>query len=438
MNYSIFVFRIFVYLANLIIMKKITILLLIFITASAYAQDDYNKWSIELSGGLNKASRPYSESFYSPTFGPWSADAGLRYMINEKFGFKLNLGYANVEEGDNVVPFQTQYYHGTLQGVVNLGSLFKFRDWTQSFNLLGHGGAGIARMTTDEDAFLSDETDYMSVFTVGLTPQVKLGKSIALVGDLSIYGNVNQDFTWDGNTETVNRGFDGMLVNASIGLNIYLGNKEKHADWVDNSEETELRKKLDSVQNRLAKLETDLQDEDQDGVPNYLDREPNSMNGVAVDSKGVAVDQNNNGIPDEIESSLDERYTSKEEFKEGGANNSIGIKKLLNDGYVNVYFQFNSDKPETYSFEAINYLVKYMHENPNANADLVGYADEVGNAEYNRQLSERRAKRVYDIIIASGIDKSRLSYRGEGIDNSVDKDSSDARQLVRRVTFKLK
>lgn len=293
-------------------------------------------------------------------------------------------------------------------------------------------------MRLDEDAFYSDEEDYMTVFTVGLTPQIRLGNHFAIVGDLSLYGNVNQDYTWDGNTETENRGFDGMLVNASIGFQVYLGKAEKHADWVDNSEEEELRKQLDSIQGRVADLESDLMDEDQDGVPNYLDREPNTMNGVAVDSKGVAVDKNNNGIPDEIESSLDERYTSKAEFEKEGGSGSMGIKKLLNDGYVNVYFQFNSDKPETYSFEAINYLVRYMHENPSANADLVGYADELGNVEYNKQLSERRAKRVYDIIVASGIDESRLSYRGEGIDDSVDKSSSDARQLVRRVTFKLK
>lgn len=202
---------------------------------------------------------------------------------------------------------------------------------------------------------------------------------------------------------------------------------------------TELRNKLDSVQDRVAQLERDLMDEDQDGVPNYRDREPNTMNGVAVDTKGVAVDKNENGIPDEIESSLDKRYTSKDEMMEQNKSGSgLGVKELLNDGYVNVYFQFNSDKPETYSLEAINYLVTYMKDNPNANAELIGYADELGNAQYNMNLSERRAKRVYDIIVASGVDASRLEHRGEGVDDSVEKSSSDARQIVRRVTFKLK
>ena len=68
------------------------------------AQDEtkaeYNHWSIEVMGGLNKPSRPYTDFYYSPTFGTWNADLGVRYMINEKFGFKLNAGYNNIEEGD--------------------------------------------------------------------------------------------------------------------------------------------------------------------------------------------------------------------------------------------------------------------------------------------------------------------------------------------------
>src|SRR5690606_40548444 len=96
------------------------------------------------------------------------------------------------------------------------------------------------------------------------------------------------------------------------------------------------------------------------------------------------------------------------------------------------------NKPESYSLDVINYLIKYMSDNPSANAELIGYADEIGNPEYNQQLSERRAKRVYDILLATGVSANRLSYTGGGEDTSVDKESSAARQLVRRVTFKLK
>jgi OOP family OmpA-OmpF porin len=429
-------------------MKKITLLLICsFIGLSMNAQEqegekekmNYNQWSIDFGAGLNKASRPFTDGYYSPTFGAWNADLGVRYMFNDKAGMRLNLGLNNISEGEDVPEFTTQYLRATLEGVLNLGSILNFREWTNTFNLLAHGGGGVARLSTDEDVFYGDEDEYMGVVTAGLTPQVKLGNSVALYADLSIYGNINQDFTWDGNTRTDDIGFDGLLTNVSVGVNLYLGNNKVHADWVDVTEKTELRNKLDSVQDRVAQLENNLMDEDQDGVPNYRDREPNTMNGVAVDTKGVAVDKNENGIPDEIESSLDKRYTSKEEMKNNKQSGSgVGVEQLLNDGYVNVYFQFNSDKPETYSLEAINYLITYMQNNPNSKAELIGYSDEIGNAAYNKDLSERRAKRVHDIIVASGVDSSRLEHRGEGVDDSVDKSSTEARQIVRRVTFKLK
>src|SRR5690606_16754353 len=158
-------------------------------------------------------------------------------------------------------------------------------------------------------------------------------------------------------------------------------------------------------------------DSDQDGVPDYLDREPNTPSGVAVDSKGRAIDKNNNGIPDELESALSQMYVKK---GDESTTNTGSIKSILDEGYVNVYFQFNSDKPETYSLEAINYLGTYMKQNPSAKAELIGYADEVGNPGYNQKLSEKRAKRVYDILVATGISADRLTYTGGGEDTSVD------------------
>ncbi|HET8803139.1 MAG TPA: OmpA family protein [Aequorivita sp.] len=395
--------------------------------------NDYNQWSIEVSGGVHKPSRPFAEGYYTntPSFG--QGQLGVRYMFNDKFGLRLGLGYNNIEGDDNSLPFKTSQYRSTLEGVVNLTSLLNFSDWTNTLGLLVHGGAGYSIMDYKSPVDI-DKNDNMLNIMGGITPMVKLGRSVALFGDVSAVGNIRQTYTFDGTQLNNTRDVDGFMVNASIGLNIYLGGAEKHADWY--SEKTDLKEKILGLEERVEKLETDLIDTDQDGVPDYLDREPNTMSGVAVDTKGIAVDKNKNGIPDEIEPSLDQRYLKKEDYVKGGGDGSV--EELLNKGYVNVYFQFNSDKPETYSLEAINYLMKYMKDHPGANAELIGYADELGNPEYNQTLSERRAKRVYEILIASGVAESRLTYRGGGEDTTVDKTSSPARQLVRRVTFRLK
>src|SRR5690606_14213574 len=423
-------------------MKKLLVPLLFLSSLILTAQEtqveeeknyDFDKWSIEVSGGFHKPSRPFADGYYTstPRFGQFSV--GTRYMFNNRFGLKLDFGYSSLKEGDESLSFEGNYYRGSLQGVANLGSIMKFETWTNTIGLLFHAGGGYSLLSPKEPIEF-DNNDQMLHIIAGITPQIRLGNSVALTTDLSVIGNVRQSRTWDGTETTTGRGFDGMMVNFSAGLTFYLGQNEKHADWAP--EESILKEKLADMEERLAKVETDLIDSDQDGVPDYLDREPNTMSGVAVDTKGIAVDKNKNGIPDEIESSLDQRFLNKEDYVEGGSG--VNVEELINKGYVNVYFQFNSDKPETYSLEAINYLMKYMKDNPSANAELIGYADELGNPEYNQSLSERRAKRVYDILVAAGIAESRMTYSGGGEDASVDKNSSPARQLVRRVTFRLK
>lgn len=422
-------------------MKKLILFFSLFLAAyGVQAQEanegpKFDKWSIEVSGGLNKPVRHFTSGYYSATPSPWNVDLGVRYMFNNKFGLKLDGGYYNLESADDSRDFESKYYRASLQGVVNAGNLLGFKEWTNTFGLLVHAGAGVSMLDRDDAAKYSSGDDWMGHVIVGVTPQIRLSNTIALTGDFSAIGNVRQSVTWDGNSKVHASGFDGFLTQGSIGITFYLGSAEKHADWV--GEQSSINEKFEEVENRLSKIENDMLDTDQDGVPDYLDREPNTTNGVAVDTKGRAIDKNGNGIPDELEGSLDNRYAKVGDVI-NNTNGSNAIKDLINKGYVNVYFKFDSTQPETYSLEAINYLVKYMQENSSAKAELIGYTDEIGNANYNLSLSEKRAKKVYDILVAAGVDSSRLEHKGGGVDSSVKKSSKEARQLVRRVTFKLK
>ena len=86
----------------------------------------------------------------------------------------------------------------------------------------------------------------------------------------------------------------------------------------------------------------------------------------------------------------------------------------------------------------LNKVLDFMNTTPNVSVELRSHTDARGKAEYNMVLSEKRANKVQELLVASGIDASRLTARGAGEDASVDKDSPAARQLVRRVTLKLK
>jgi OOP family OmpA-OmpF porin len=184
-----------------------------------------------------------------------------------------------------------------------------------------------------------------------------------------------------------------------------------------------------------------MNDTDKDGVPDYLDSENNTITGVAVDTKGRAVDFNNNGVPDELESYIDNKYNSTNNtIIDGGDINSYTnsqMKTMINGGYVNVFFDFDKSNLTPGTLSAVNFLIKYLKTNTSSKCDVIGYADALGDSNYNLALAKTRATNVREIIIKSGISADRINLIVNGVDNSIPKDSKLARQLARRVGFKV-
>lgn len=394
-------------------------------STSTVEKDPFDKWSIELNGGINKPLRAMTAGYSTATLNPFHADLGVRYMFSPQFGLKLDFGYDKFQERDNTAPFESKLIRTSLQGVINLGRALNFETWTNTIGLLAHGGFGVSQLSADNGF---SGKDYMGHGILGLTGQIKLSNSVALTGDLSglVYGRQNYNFDGKGLAHTGS--LDGVTLNASVGLTFYLGKHEKHADWYSKD-------KYDALEERVATIETGLIDSDKDGVADLYDLEPNSIAGVAVNTKGQTVDNNKNGVPDELESYLDKKY---------GQNNNTTtvtnstVEELINGGYVNTYFDFNSAKPTNASLSGVDFLVKYLKNNPSKKADIIGYADEIGKSSYNQDLSRRRAEAVKNVVVNAGIDASRLNVIANGEDASVNKNSQQARQIVRRVTFQVK
>lgn len=396
-------------------------------TTTTSMEPSYNKWSIELNGGVNKPTRTMTPGYFTDTFNFFHADLGVRYMFNPKFGLKLDVGYDKFQENDDSLPFESTMLRASLQGVVNVGRVLNFETWTNTFGLLAHGGVGVSQLTAQDGGF--DGEDYMGHGIIGLTGQVRLGNRVALTGDVSGIVHGKQNWNFDGRGQVNTGAFDGGILNASLGLTFYLGGAEKHADWYADIDNDALK----SLEERVGVIETGLIDSDKDGVADMYDLEPNTMAGVAVNTKGQTIDRNQNGVPDELESYLERTYGN-----DGKTVSNSAIVELINGGYVNVYFDFNADQPTKESISGVDFLVKYLKANPSASAEVIGYADEIGNTDYNRALSQRRAENVKNIITNAGISGSRLTVVGNGEDTSVNKDSKQARQIVRRVTFRIK
>ena len=61
-------------------------------------------------------------------------------------------------------------------------------------------------------------------------------------------------------------------------------------------------------------------------------------------------------------------------------------------------------------------LASNLNQYPDTNAEIVGHTDNTGEAEYNQDLSVRRAQAVAGIVTANGVAPSRITATGRGED----------------------
>lgn len=130
----------------------------------------------------------------------------------------------------------------------------------------------------------------------------------------------------------------------------------------------------------------------------------------------------------------------------GDTNKTLTLKQkkavVTEDAIVieNIYFDFDKASIKQESTLSLNKIVEVLNNNPEMSIVINAHTDNKGTADYNLKLSERRAKSSYQYLINKGIAASRLSYKGFGesqLLNKCDKCSAEQDQTNRRVEFKI-
>ncbi len=82
----------------------------------------------------------------------------------------------------------------------------------------------------------------------------------------------------------------------------------------------------------------------------------------------------------------------------------------------------------------ISTLATSMNNYPNTTINVIGHADNTGDAAYNQDLSARRAQAVSSALISSGVSASRIRSIGRGEDAPIATNlTPEGRALNRRV-----
>ena len=150
---------------------------------------------------------------------------------------------------------------------------------------------------------------------------------------------------------------------------IQLSGNQKVIGW-DTPEDVEKVK----VKIKKVYIQKKWLDSDGDGVPNNIDKCPNTPENVAVNHYGCPV---------------------------------LSTLRLN--------FDFNKWKVKKIYYPAIEKVAKILKANPKLKIEIDGYTDNIGNEKYNLTLSKKRAEAVKNILVKIyGINPKRIKIKGFG------------------------
>ncbi len=142
-------------------------------------------------------------------------------------------------------------------------------------------------------------------------------------------------------------------------------------------------------------------DKDEDGVCDDVDQCPNSPRGAKVNSVGCRIKA--------------EPYAVMK--KSSGADQALSEsdKKAPGQMEVVIYFDFDRTNIKSLYHKRLAKLAQFMKEYPGTTAVIEGHTDSIGSADYNMELSEKRAESVKQFMVNNyGISPERFELKPMG------------------------
>jgi OOP family OmpA-OmpF porin len=87
---------------------------------------------------------------------------------------------------------------------------------------------------------------------------------------------------------------------------------------------------------------------------------------------------------------------------------------LTPETVVTVYFDFDKHNIKDDAAFKLDSLYDILLKNPGAIVQISGYTDGLGTVEYNKVLSDKRAKACADYLVAKGLDTARINFESFG------------------------
>lgn len=99
-----------------------------------------------------------------------------------------------------------------------------------------------------------------------------------------------------------------------------------------------------------------------------------------------------------------------------------------------VFFAFNSATLKPGAYTELDRVAGVLNQYPQTLVRIEGHTDQIGDEQYNQQLSERRAEAVRNALLQRGIDPTRITAVGMGECCPVSSDNAANRRVSMQLT----
>jgi outer membrane protein OmpA-like peptidoglycan-associated protein len=129
------------------------------------------------------------------------------------------------------------------------------------------------------------------------------------------------------------------------------------------------------------------------------------------------------------------RWLFEEKVSDEDINKESEQDKTVREAMKNITFDTNTDTIRQTSFPFLNQVAIMMNKEPNLMLRVEGHTDNVGDPNYNLNLSKKRALAVKNYLVNIGkVNNSRITSEGFGLTKPIaDNTTEEGRALNRRV-----
>ncbi len=416
-------------------LKTILLSVVIALTTMLSAQTNEKKIAIGLFGGLNEYQGDLGSGLFKFDNPQLMGAANFNIYLNPSFNFGLQSSYGEFGFLSNKAEFAGEEIKGKkldaamlLEYKFNNGYLLPESSKLAPFITAGMGFANYSGERADIDVF---PMDFIAPIGAGLKFQIN--QTFALQYKY-LYNFTNHD-THD---KVIQKPHNDAYGQHMLGLVLSFGKTNRLVPVVETYPDSDgdgVPDHLDRCPNTPKGVVVDKDgcplDSDGDGVPDYLDKCPNTPKGVVVDKDGCPLDSDGDGVPDY----LDECPDIPGPVENNGCPYEVTEMISLLE---KIEFEFDSQVIKVESFPLLDHAYEVLKSNPSYKLKVDGHTDNIGTEEYNLDLSMRRARAVFYYLTLKGIDENRILYKGHGSSQPIDSNSTpEGRARNRRVEFKV-